>query len=103
MGTMMATRRAVNRKPARPAHGTARLTLHINGVAYAVRRIPCDPDPALEAIRLRKDDGIVYHVARTEHGPTCDCPDFTFNRDGLDPAGCKHIKALIAVGLMPSN
>jgi hypothetical protein len=86
----------------RPAHGVARLTLHVNG-AYALRRIPCDPDAALEAWRLRKDDGTTYHVARTGFGPTCDCPDWTFHRDGLDPGGCKHIKALIATGLMPSE
>ena len=53
---------------------------------------------ALRAFRLRKEDGTVYHIAVTEHGPTCDCPDWTFHRDGIDPAGCKHIKALNAVG-----
>ncbi len=33
-------------------------------------------------------------------GHTCDCPDFIFHRDGLDPGGCKHIKALVACGLL---
>ena len=31
---------------------------------------------------------------------TCDCPDFTFKREGIDPEGCKHIKALVACGLI---
>ena len=91
---------AVNRKPVRPAHGTCRLVLVINGTSYTLRRIPCDPAAVLKAFRLRKSDGTTYFVAKTEHGPTCDCPDFTFHRDGLDPAGCKHVKALAAVGLM---
>ncbi len=83
-----------------PAHGTARLTLTINGTSYTLRRIPCDPSAALRAWRLKKNDGTHYNVAATEHGPCCDCPDFTFHRDGIDPAGCKHVKALAAVGLM---
>ena len=103
MSTMTAPRRRVNRKPARPTHGTYRLTLHINGVAYAVRPLPCDPDAATRSYRLRKDDGTSYNVARTSHGLACDCPDFTFHREGLDPAGCKHIKALAASGLMAAK
>jgi hypothetical protein len=100
MPTLTAPARRVNRKPARPTHGTCRLTLHINGVAYGLRRIPCAAAAALKAWRLRKADGTTYHAAVTEHGPVCDCPDFTFHREGLDPAGCKHIKALAASGLM---
>jgi hypothetical protein len=95
MNTMTQTRRKV-----KPAHGTARLTLAINGTTYTLRRIPCDPSAALRPWRLRKADGTSYNVGVTEFGPTCDCPDFTFHRDGIDPAGCKHVKALAAVGLM---
>ena len=99
MSTLTATRRDVNRK-VKPAHGTARLILTINGTSYTLRRIPTDPSAALRAWRLKKNDGTHYNVAVTEHGPVCDCPDFTFHRDGFDPAGCKHVKALAAVGLM---
>jgi hypothetical protein len=87
-------------KPARPAHGTCRLTLSINGTAYNVSIIPCDPSVASRAFRLKKTDGTAYDVAMTSHGPTCDCPDFVFHRDGLDPAGCKHCLALAAVNLL---
>jgi hypothetical protein len=100
---MTAPRPAVNRRPARPARGVCRLMLVINGKPYNLRRIPCDPSAALRADRLRKPDGAVYHVALTGHGATCDCPDFTFHREGLDPGGCKHIKALAAVGLMTTT
>jgi hypothetical protein len=74
--------------------------LVINGTSYNVRPIPCDPAAALKAFRLRKSDGASYNVATTEFGPACDCPDFTFHRDGIDPDGCKHIKAMIGVGLI---
>ncbi len=93
----------VQRKPARPAHGVARLSLFINGTAYNVRPIACDPAAALQAFRLRKADGTVYHVALTEHGAQCSCPDWIFNRDGLDREGCKHIKALVAVSMLQAR
>src|SRR5215472_9028634 len=91
------------RKPVRPAHGVARLTLHINGVAYAVRPLACDPAAALTAFRLRKLDGTTYHVALNEHGAQCSCPDFIWNRDGRDEAGCKHVRALTVVGLLAAK
>jgi hypothetical protein len=87
------------RKPARPTHGVCRLTLTINGTAYNVRPIPADPSVASKAYRLKKGIGTIYHLATTAHGPSCDCPDFILRRDGIDPAGCKHIKALVACGL----
>jgi hypothetical protein len=98
MPTMTASRPAVKpRKPVRPTHGTCRLTITINGTHYSVRP---NVGAACVAFRLRKPDGTVYDVARTEHGLTCDCPDFIFNREGRDPAGCKHTKAMVACGLL---
>jgi hypothetical protein len=88
------------RKLARPTHGRCRLTLTINGTLYSVRPIPADPGVAIKAFRIKKSDGRVYDIAQTAYGPECDCPDFVFNRDGIDPDGCKHIKAMIAVGLI---
>ncbi len=87
------------KKTARPTHGTCRLILTINGTSYHVRPIPADGFAALKAYRLKKGDGTAYDVARTAHGLQCGCPDFVFHRDGIDPAGCKHIKALVACGL----
>src|SRR4051794_11046188 len=96
------TTTAATRKPrtARPARGTCRLTLTINGASYAVRPVPCDPTAARRCWSLRKGDGTVYHASQHDHGPECDCPDFVFRRDGRDPAGCKHLKALAALAML---
>ena len=94
-------RAGVQRKPARPPHGVARLTLHINSTAYSVRPLWCDGIHATRLFRLHKAGTPTrYVIALTPDGPVCDCPDYTFNRDGIDPEGCKHIKAMLAVGLL---
>jgi hypothetical protein len=74
--------------------------LVINQTVYRVRPIDCDPSAAIRAYRLNKSDGTLYDIAQTRFGAECDCPDFVFRRDGLDPTGCKHVKALVAEGLM---
>ena len=74
-------------------------TAHSWPRAIAVRPIASQADDVPRAFRLsRKSD--VYDVAQTVHGPTCDCPDFIFRRDGRDPRGCLHIRAMLAVGLL---
>jgi hypothetical protein len=88
------------RKPARPPHGTARLTLAINGTCYGVHPVSAHAFAALKVYRLRKADGTAYHVSQQAYGCECECGDFVFHRAGLDQAGCKHVKALIAVGLL---
>ncbi len=87
-------------RPAAPAQPSARLSLFINGTAYHIHRMAADPGIASKAFRLRKFDGTEYDVAETVHGPVCDCPDFTFKREGIDPHGCKHVQALVACGLI---
>jgi hypothetical protein len=77
-----------------------RLLLVINETVYRVRPLHEGKGPAVRAFRLNKMDGTLYDVEQTPFGPTCDCPDFIFRRDGLDPAGCKHVKALVAEGLI---
>ena len=76
------------------------LFLVINETVYRVRSLRGDATSVARAFRLKKGDGTVYDVAQTHFGPECDCPDFVFRRDGLDPAGCKHVKALVAEGLI---
>ncbi len=79
--------------------GRCRLTLTINGLHYGVRRIASEDDAVPRAFRLtRKHD--IFDVAQTVHGPVCDCPDFIFRRDGRDPNGCLHIRAMRAVGIL---
>ncbi len=83
--------------------GAARLSLFIGGVAYHLRTLAPDPPAAARAFRLRKFDGTEYDVAQTVEGLTCDCPDFTFHREGNDPQGCKHIRALVECGLLAAS
>ncbi len=94
--------RARRESPARRAP-VCHLVLVINQTAYAVRPLACDPTIAEKAFRLNKWDGAVYDVSQTRYGPRCDCPDFIFRRDGLDPAGCKHVQALVAQGLIEGH
>ena len=76
------------------------LFLAIDQNLYGVHPLACgDGDPS-RAYRLNKTDGTMYDVAQTRYGPRCDCPDFIYRRDGLDPAGCKHVRALVAQGLI---
>src|SRR3954447_7403286 len=79
--------------------GRCRLTLTINGLHYAVRPIVSQDDAVSRAFRLSRNED-VFDVARTVHGVVCDCYDFIFRRDGLDPRGCLHIRAMLAVGLL---
>lgn len=76
------------------------LILTIDEMLYAVQGLACDAAVARKAFRLTKLDGTLYDVAETVHGPECDCPDYIFRRDGLDPQGCKHIRALVKLGLI---
>lgn len=71
------------------------LFLLIDETLYGVQ-----PLAGERAFRLNKSDGTLYDVAQTSHGTRCDCPDFVFRRDGLDPNGCKHVQALVAQGLI---
>lgn len=77
-----------------------RLLLEIGGLPYALRPVACDPGIGGRAFRLLKPDGTVYDVIQTRYGSECDCPDFIFRRDGLDPEGCKHVRALVQVGMI---
>jgi len=91
---------ATTRKPKQAPPDVCRLTLTVRGVPYAVRFLRFDEGAGVsKLIRLRKADGTAYHVARTGFGTTCDCGDFTFRREGT-AAGCKHVRALEALGLI---
>jgi predicted nucleic acid-binding Zn finger protein len=79
---------------------STRLVLEIAETRYVLRAVACSETIGRAAFRLVKDDGTVYDLVQTTHGPECDCPDFIFRRDGLAPKGCKHVQALIAAGMM---
>ena len=80
-----------------------RLTLTINAVHFSGRPITTEDANVKRAFRLRKQprrSDVIFDVAETVHGAICDCPDFEFRRDGLDPRGCLHVWAMKAVGLL---
>lgn len=83
----------------KPARGTARLTLTINGVHYALTPLSPHPSVARRAWRLRKRGGQAYDVALTEFGLECTCADFLWRREKLGEL-CKHCKALRALNLI---
>ena len=95
--------------PRRPRAGSEarpfdfRLDLTIGRTSYAIERLAEPYLPGTRSFRLTKGDGTMYDVAQTSYGPQCDCPDYIFRRDGLDPSGCKHIRALIGSGLIDSD
>ncbi|WP_435007057.1 hypothetical protein P12x_004458 [Tundrisphaera lichenicola] len=80
-----------------------RLELKIGETVYDVESLPNAPDAGGRAFRLTKADGTAYDVAQTAYGPECDCPDYIFRRDGIDPEGCKHVKAVVGSGLILRN
>jgi hypothetical protein len=97
----MTTASKTTRKPAKPKPAdVCRLTVHIQGACYGARPFRPETSDVIRAWRLRKADGSTYDVADTIDGPTCDCADQTFRHDGIDATGCKHIRALRALGLI---
>src|SRR5262245_19198738 len=82
---------------------SSQLFLKIRENVYQVAPIAVDPSAAVRVFRLNKANGTLYDVAQTCFGPRCDCPDFIYRRDGLDPAGCKHVRALVDHGLIEGN
>jgi len=71
--------------------------VEVKGLAYQVEPLTSPDGPAY---RLTSPAGKVYDVEDTANGSTCDCPDYVCRRAGLDAAGCKHVKALKAAGLI---
>jgi hypothetical protein len=91
------------RRPAKPARLEATLALAISHQVYAVTPIRGIQDPeVLKAFRLEKksDPDAVYDVALTVHGLECTCPDFEARHRGLPTQGCKHVQALVGLGLL---
>lgn len=81
-----------------PAQALCRLSSRIHGTDDEV-----EPNRWVRylvewAYRLRECDGTTDEVARTEFGLTCDGSDFLFQRNRIDPDGCKHIRAMVAYG-----
>jgi hypothetical protein len=79
------------------------LVLLIGATPYVVQALPPQPEGDGRVFRLMKADGAAYDLAETCYGLACDCPDFIYRRDGIDPDGCKHVKALVRHGLLATR
>ncbi|SIN69270.1 SWIM zinc finger [Singulisphaera sp. GP187] len=86
----------------RPKHAV-RMILIINATAYEIVPIKVEAEVVRQCFELRKPDGEVWHVSQHDHGTQCTCADFEFNRNYLDPLGCKHIRALTAMGVVDTR
>lgn len=49
---------------------------------------------------LEAPDGRQYEVTRGDDS-TCSCPDWRMRHEGLPTQGCKHVRALRGVNLLP--
>src|SRR4051794_21023073 len=103
MSIIPATRPLVNPSTPRPfTCSFISITIEINDVRYSVDAIPAG-EFGTRAYRLvkRSADRATYDVIRQHDGAiACDCPDHQFRRDGAG-THCKHVLALVELGLMP--
>lgn len=81
----------------------SRLLLAIEETPCVLSAIEGDPDTAGRAFRLQKADGAHDDVVETRSGAASDCPDFLFCPEGIDPRGYKHVRALVASGLVKNR
>lgn len=86
-------------------HGKCRLTLTIGETEYRLRPFPPAPGTGLKQIwTLRKiqtdplREPVAYAVATDGRQAKCTCPDHEING-----ASCKHIGALVALGLLKTR
>ena len=85
-------------KSSSPRHGVCKLRVFINSDEYSLKRQPA-PEPGARCWSLAKRtgdrSGSVSHVTRAAGFLSCSCPDHQNNK-----FSCKHIKALVALGLL---
>jgi hypothetical protein len=80
-------------------HGHARLELVINGQSFRVRPTQVGTLGEFRSWRLREVSGATHIVSQELDGfTTCTCMDFVARRN--PESHCKHILALLAVGLL---
>lgn len=100
MSTLSTPRRSVQPRSRRPV--VAELTLTVNGTPYQVLPIAPGPDNT-RAVRLVKDGNAdsVYDCCLTNGRILqCNCPDFEARSGNQVGYRCKHLTALVMVGLV---
>lgn len=73
---------------------------HVVTKKYRVEKISQDSVIADPSVRLHGTDGKVYDLGIADGFAFCDCRDFLGRRENRDPAGCKHLRACKACGLL---
>ena len=75
------------------------ITFHIDGDDYKV--IPIPVEPPQKAFRFKKGD-VTYDVLLNEEGRySCECKGFLRYGMCKDGRGCRHIRTLVAAGMLP--
>ncbi len=75
------------------------LCLKIKDKIYVLESIVPESAGAISAWRLTSSEGETYVVNEGRHGYGCECGDYVWRKDGTAEL-CKHIQALIKVGLL---
>ena len=103
MATLTQPRKSSKPKSPRP-EPVVSLCMGLDHQVYGLTKIRGIQDPNVRTCwRLEKksDLGCVYDVAIHAHGGTCcTCPDWETRHFDFNTAGCKHIKGLVALGLI---
>lgn len=99
MATVAPSVRPVKPKAAPVRRGKCNLRLHINEDVYSIRKHPSGSHARLWALKKLTGPraGRTLLCGRIYAQVACDCEDWTINRPR---GGCKHIKALKALGLI---
>ena len=101
MASVADAARPVGASPPPVRHGLCRLTLRIGGTDYRLRPMPAPPGFRSVWVLRKLDQGgeVTYSVAAPK-GRTAGCTGPDHEHNG---AICKHILALAAIGLIPTQ
>ena len=93
---------AVAKKKGKRVAYSVACTLHLSGSDYQVQLLPpsseYDKAYRLNKVNAQKPTG--YNVIQIGGEIICECSDFKFRQEGLNNKGCKHMRALIDMGML---
>jgi hypothetical protein len=96
----------VAERPARQRRQQLRsftIVFRVEGLDYFVIPLAPDPEVAVRAFRFKKADGTTYDVSWNAEGRfSCECLGFLKHGMCKDGRGCKHVRCLVAAGMMPA-
>lgn len=102
MATMTKSRKSS--KPSKPAL-VATLVMSLDHQCYGVTLNRGVQDPTVTAswrLEKKSDSDAIYDVTLHAHGGiSCTCPDWEARHRDYNTAGCKHVRGLVTLGLLP--